>query len=492
MSRAERRAGNHGRGIRRLIRLDRGSPTNEVRVAGTTENGHRAGGLAGPGWVLGRPLPRAAPAGATDESAEHAVERLPRPRPSSRRPRFRALGLGLVAGASDNDPTTVATMVVVGASSTYSLSWLTLLLYPLLGTVLAIAAQVGLASRAGLLVTVRRLYGRRWGIVLLVSVLCVNLITIGADLEAGTAAVGMLLGVDPRWFVLPYTALLAAILLLGRQRGLHRVLKYSIIIFGAYFLAAFLARPDWGAVFRATVMPTLSVRSDYVAGSLAILGTALTSYCYVWEVQQEASGARPTSRLKQARLEAALGMLMAVATFWFILVASGATLGVHHQSAATAEEAAAALQPLAGPLASTLFALGLLSSSVIAVPVLAACSAYLLGEECGWRQGPDLNLSQAPASYAAMVLVILVGAVIALLGLPPIQLLYWASIGGGLATPVGLVLLVLVAGDPRAMGKRRVGRSLLAVGWATAGLISAASALFFWQQIWRLLRSVVW
>jgi Mn2+/Fe2+ NRAMP family transporter len=398
----------------------------------------------------------------------------------------------LVAGASDNDPTTVATMVVAGATSSYALSWLTLLLYPLMGAVLAIAAQVGLATRSGLLGTVRRLYGRRWGLLLLVSVLTVNLITLGADLEAGAAAIGLLFGVNPRWFVLPYTALLAGIMLLGGRRGVQRVLRYSIVIFGAYFVTAFLARPDWGAVIRSTLMPALTVRSDYVEAGLAVLGTTLTSYSYVWEVQQEAAEARPSSRMNQARLEAALGMLVAVATFWFILVASGATLGVHHRTPATAQEAAAALQPLAGPLASHLFALGLLSSSLIAVPVLADSSAYLLGEECRWRQGPGLGPRQAPAFHAATLLAILVGAAVALLGLPPIQLLYWASIAGGLGAPVGLVLLLLVAGDRRAMGRGRVGHSLLAVGWTTAVLITAASVLFLSQQVSRLLPPAPW
>ncbi|HKF77419.1 MAG TPA: divalent metal cation transporter [Candidatus Dormibacteraeota bacterium] len=406
-----------------------------------------------------------------------------------RRPGLLALGPGLIAGASDNDPTTVATMVVVGATTRYSLSWLTLLLYPLLGGVLVIAAQVGQASRSGLLGTVSRLYGRRLGVLLLVSVVVVNLITLGADLQAGAAAIGLLLGVELRWLVLPYTALLIGMLLVGRHRGVERVLKYTVAIFAAYFFAAFLARPDWGAVIRSTLTPALSLRSEYVESGLAILGTTLTSYCYVWEVQREAAEARLASRSRRrcARLEAGLSMLVAVVTFWFILIASGATLGMHHQVAMTAQDAAAGLQPLAGPLASHLFALGLLSSSLIAVPVLADCSAQLVGEQARWEHSPGLGPTQAPAFYGATVLAIVVGAVIALLGLPPIQLLYWASIAGGLATPIGLVLLLLVAGDSRAMGRSRVGKSLLALGWTAAVVIAVVSALFLSQQIRGLL-----
>lgn len=406
--------------------------------------------------------------------------------PADWRLSLRALGPGLVAAGSDNDPTTVATLVVVGAATVYSLSAVVLLLYPMLAGVLIIAAQVGLASRSGLLSTVKRLYGRRWGLLFLISVLSVNLITLAADLEAGAASLGLLFGVDLRWFVIPYAGLLLALLLLGSYRGIQRALKYSMALFAAYVFAAFLAHPDWGAVVRATVAPAISLRPEYVEGALAILGTTLTSYCYVWEVQQEAEERKPTTRMVQARLDAGVGMVVAVVTFWFILIASGATLGVHRHQVTTAVEAAVALQPLAGPLASHLFAAGLLASSMIAVPVLAASGAYLLGEEFNSTRGLDRSAGQAPRFYAGMGLAIVAGAAISLLGLPPIQLLYWASIAGGLGTPVGLVLLLLVAADQRAMRSRPVSRPLLAVGWATTAVITAVSVLFIGQQIVRL------
>lgn len=396
---------------------------------------------------------------------------------------LRGLGPGLVAAGSDNDPTTVATLVVAGATSVYALSWLTLLLYPMLAGIMVIAAQVGLASRSGLLVTVRKLYGLRWGLVLLVSVLSVNIITLAADLEAGAASLGLLFGMDLRWFVVPYAALVLGLLLLASYRGVQRVLKYTLVVFAAYFFAAFFAHPDWNAVLRATVVPALSLRPEHVEAALAILGTTLTSYSYVWEVQQEAEERRPAARLFQARLDAGVGMLVAVATFWFILIASGATLGVHRHPVNTAQEAAEALRPLAGPLTSQLFAIGLLASSLVAIPVLAASSAYLLGEQLDWRRGLDRGPGRAPRFYAAMVVAILIGAVVSLVGLPPIHLLYWASIAGGLGTPVGLVLLLMVAADARAMGESRVRRSLLVAGWATTALITAVSAFFIWQQL---------
>jgi Mn2+/Fe2+ NRAMP family transporter len=396
------------------------------------------------------------------------------------------LGPGLVAAASDNDPTTIAALIVVGANSRYSLSWVVLLLYPMLAGVLLIAGQVGLLSRCGLLLNVKRLYGRRWALLFLVSVLSVNLITLGADLEAGAASLGLMSGIDLRWFVLPYAGLLLALLIFGSYRGIQRTLKYSMALFAAYVFAAFLAHPDWGAVLRATAFPALSLQPDRIEGALAVLGTTLTSYSYVWEVQQEAEERRPRNRTAHVRLDAGVGMLIAVVTFWFIIVASGATLGIHRLPIGTAAEAAAALQPLAGPLASQLFAAGLLASSLIAVPVLAASGAYLLAEARDWTRGLDRGAGQAPQFYLAMAVAIVVGAAISLLGLPPIQLLYWASIAGGIGTPVGLVLLLLVAADERAMGRGPLGRSMLAAGWATTGLITAVSVFFIGQQVVRL------
>ena len=400
---------------------------------------------------------------------------------ASLRPSLRSLGPGLIAAGSDNDPTTVATMVVAGATTTYSLSWLTLLLYPMLAGVLVIAARVGLATRSGLITTVKRRYGR-WSRLLLVSVLVVNLITLAADFEAGAAALGLLLGVDLRWLIALYAALVTALLLFGSRRGVQRVIKYSIALFAAYLFAAVMAHPDWPAVMRATLLPSISLRADYVEAALAILGTTLTSYCYVWQVRQHAEKDGSAGGVLQARLDAALGMLVAVATFWFILIATGATLGVHHHQVATAQEAGAALEPLAGPFASRLFALGLLASSLVAIPVLASTSAYVLGEEFEWARGPD-GAGQPPSFYVATLLTVLAGAGVSLIGLPPIQLLYWASIAGALPTPLGLVLLLLVAADPRAMGSCPVRWPMLALGWGTTGLVTAVGAFYIAQQV---------
>src|SRR5947209_6874614 len=273
--------------------------------------------------------------------------------------RLRQLGPGLVAGAAGNDPTTVATMAVAGAGTGFALSGLTLLVLPMLAAVQAVASHVGLFGRDGFQQLVRCRFGPRWATLLLVSLLAVNALTIGADLEAGAAALGLMLRVPLGWFVVPYAALLYGLLLAGGYDEVQRVLRYAVLAFLGYVAAAVLANPDWYAVLRATFHPPPGPGAGMAQTALAILGTTLTSYAYSWQVQEEAELARPWHEAWVARLDAVLGIAVAVAVSWFILLATGATLGVHHQPVDTAEQAAAALRPLAGPLAAYLFGAGL-------------------------------------------------------------------------------------------------------------------------------------
>jgi Mn2+/Fe2+ NRAMP family transporter len=395
---------------------------------------------------------------------------------------LRALGPGLIAGASDNDPTTVATMAVVGAKTGFALSWLVILVYPMLASVQLIASEVGLAAHSGLQELVRRRFGWRWGLLLLFSVLAVNVLTLGADVEAGSAALSLLFHLPQSWFPVPYAALLLLIMLLGTYDEMEGVLKYVLLIFLAYVAAAFLARPHWDAVLFATVHPQIPHSSDEIAAALAILGTTLTSYAYIWETQGQAEKGRSEAQLRLARWEAGLGMLIAVATFWFILIATGATLGVRHQNIDTADQAAEALRPLAGPMASYLFGIGLLASSLIAVPVLAATSSYLLCQQLGWPAGLSLRISEARRFYAVIAVSLALGAAISLAGIPAISLLFVASVAGGLGTPIGLVFLMLIAHRPSLLGGHRISRPLLVAGWATTLIVTATSVVFLVQQ----------
>ncbi len=393
------------------------------------------------------------------------------------------LGPGVVSGAADVDPTTVATLAVIGAGTVYGLAWLTLLLFPIIAVVQVISTHVGAVGRKDLQTAVTQRYGSlpRW--LLLISILAVTIVTIGADLEGGAAAIGLLTHLDWRWFVLPLSLALLAVLMVGSFDQVQRALKYVLVCLLAYAVAAVLAHPNWGAVARGSLVPHFEWTGTYTAGALSLLGTTVTSYVYVWQTIAQAERGASRVRLRAAKKDAVRGSFFAVAVFWFILIAMGATLGVHHLHANTAADAAQALRPLAGALAGGLFAVGLLASAFVALPVLIATTAYVTGAQLERKRGLSLTVREAPLFYGALVSAAVLGTGVALSGISPIRLLFLAGIIGGIATPIGLGLLLLVAGNDTLMRGQPVRRPLLIAGWIVTTLIAGLSVAFIVQQL---------
>jgi Mn2+/Fe2+ NRAMP family transporter len=390
----------------------------------------------------------------------------------------RAIGPGLVSGAADADPTTVATLAVIGAGTTYGLAWLVLLLFPMIAVVQVISTHVGAVSGRDLQTAIVEGYGSLWRWLLMGSILMVTIITIGADLEGGAAAIGLLTGTDWRWFVFPMSLALLMLLVLGRYHHLQRALKYVLLCLAGYAAAAVLAHPNWAAIARGTLVPRFRISPTYMSDALSLLGTTLTSYVYVWQTIGQVEQRDACLPLRARKLDAVLGSFFATAVFWLILVATGATLGVQHLRADTAGRAAQALRPVAGPLAGDVFALGLLASAVVALPVLMATTAYVTGAQMQWRRGLTMTAREAPQFYAALVAATVLGAGIALSGVSPFRLLFLAGIVGGVATPLGLILLLAAAGNRSLMGGRPISRLWQLSGWLTCLVTSAASLVF--------------
>ncbi len=391
-----------------------------------------------------------------------------------------SVGPELVSAASDNDPTNVGTAVAVGAQTGYQLSWLALLVAPLLAVVLAIAAQLGTVARDDLQSLTLRRYGRGAATVLLVSVVPVNLVTIAADLQAGAAGLGLLAGVDSRWLVAPLGAAVAGLLLAGRYGQVVAVLRYLMIGFAAFGAAAVLGHPDWPRLLTASLVPALSLRPEVAAGGLALLGTTLTSYVYVWEtigrgVEEPADATAQVCR--RARAGAVIGAVFTAVVLWFMLVAAAATLGRHHQSAASAQDAAQALRPLAGAAAADLFAAGLVISALVAVPVLLATTGYVVGAHFNWRRGLSEGVGRARGFYAILVASTALALAVSLAKVSVIGMLVAASVLGGFGTPIGLVLLIGLARDPQVMGPARISRRLAVAGWAVTVIVGGLGLL---------------
>lgn len=392
-------------------------------------------------------------------------------------------GAGIVAGASDNDPTTVATLAVIGSTTTYELGWLALLVIPMLAVIQAIAAQIGAVSKRGLEDCVRSAYGRGWAVAALAALLIVNILTLAADLEGGGAALHLLTHISYVWWLVPLGALTAVVLIFGKYAAIERVLRYAALLFLSYVGAAFFAHPDWGHVLRDSFIPHFDLRPVVVSGALALLGTTLTAYAYVWETIELSEEKPPIQRLGLVQVDAALGIVVAGLTFWFILIATGATLGVHHKTVETAEEAAQALAPIAGPYAQIIFAIGLLASALVAIPVIAATSAYVAAEMFGWRRSLDAKFARARAFYLTLIGCIAISVAIGFAGVRPITLLYYSGIAGGVATPLTMVLMLLVGRNRHLMKSHRISTWLAVCGWCVTAVVSGATLIYLVQTV---------
>ncbi len=405
-------------------------------------------------------------------------------RPLVPKPIWHYFGPGVISGASDNDPTTVASLAVIGSTTIYGLGWLVLLVIPMLAVVQVISAKVGAVTRHGLEFDSRKLQGRAVAALMLLSVLGVTLVTLMADLEGGGAAMQVLTGIDYRWWILPLAALSLAMLIFGTYEKIKRVLLIFPLAFLAYPISAVLAHPDWHAVLVGSLVPHFGRAQDYASGAIALLGTTLTSYAYVWQTIETARERPPLARLGLVQADASLGTVVAGLSFWAIVVATGATLGVHHQTVETADQAAKALVPLAGRYAGVLFVVGLLGSALLAVPVLIATSAYVLNETFDWRSSLDTKWWRGGKFYGSMCSMTLLAALAGLLGMPPIKLLFASSIIGGIGTPITLVIMLLVARNRSIMGKHAIAPWLARAGWAVAGIVTIAAGAYFASLFW--------
>ncbi|MBV8147681.1 MAG: divalent metal cation transporter [Candidatus Eremiobacteraeota bacterium] len=392
-------------------------------------------------------------------------------------------GPGLVSGASACDPTTVASLAVVGATTVYGLAWLVILLLPMLAIVQAIAAHVGAVLQGSLQQAIGRTYGRVAALLTAGAVVVIGVLTLAADVKAGAEGLTLLFGVSFYAFVVPIVVVAGWLLASNSYLRIERILASFTLIFLCYVASAIYARPDWSEVLHSLLVPRLSFSLVWITGAIALLGTTLTSYEYYWESIEVAERRPVLAQVSAFKLDAVLGMLVAGSSFFFILVATAATSGKHHVAIQTAADAAAALKPLAGSWDQVLFGLGFLASAAIAIPVIAATNGYVLAQAFGARAGLGTPLSQAKTFYTVIFGSLVAAAAFALTPIPTIALLYWVSVAAGIATPITLVYTLLVAQNRSAMGGRPIGLALACGGWAVTAVVASASVAFIVQMI---------
>jgi NRAMP (natural resistance-associated macrophage protein)-like metal ion transporter len=405
---------------------------------------------------------------------------------------LKILGPGFISGAADDDPSGIGTYATAGASLGFATLWTALLTFPLMATVQFVCAKIGMVTGRGLAGVLRKHYPRGMLYGAVVALFVANTINVGADLAAVAAAINLL---DPALpisaLILPIALGILALQIWGSYRLIARVFKWLTLALFAYIGSAFFARPDWGAVLQATLIPTIRLDQTFLLTLVAILGTTISPYLFFWQATQEVEeemsmGRTPLWRrrgatdpeLRYAALDVNVGMAFSVLVMYFIMLATAATL---HEAGKTdirsATDAAEALRPLAGDLASILLAVGLIGSGVLAVPILSGSAAYALSEAFGWTYGLDRNPARAKQFYAVIAVATLVGVGIDYLGINPIDALFFTAVINGFVAPPLLVMIMFVSNNRTIMGKRTNSPVTNILGWGAAAVMFVAAGV---------------
>ena len=407
-----------------------------------------------------------------------------------------ALGPGLVTGASDDDPSGIATYSQVGAQFGYGMLWTMLFSYPLMAGIQEISALIGRVTGHGIAGNLRRHYSPVLLYLMIGLVLVANIINLGADIGAMGAAVNLLVG-GP---VLLYAALFAIASVLLETFLLYdryaRVLKWLCLSLFAYVATVFVVHVPWGHALRATVLPSFSWKAAYVTSIVAVLGTTISPYLFFWQAEEEVEieRANPTDRplkensrdaaahLHRIRVDTYAGMGFSNVVAFFIMLTAAAALHYHVPPITdiqTSTDAAKALRPVAGQFAYLLFALGIIGTGLLALPVLAGSAAYAVGEALRWPVGLNRDLLHARGFYGVLAASTFIGLGLNFLHIDPIKALFWSAVINGVVAGPIMILMMLMATNPTIMGRFTLNFRQKLFGWAaTVAMLAAAAALF--------------
>ncbi len=405
---------------------------------------------------------------------------------------LKTLGPGLVTGAADDDPSGIATYSQVGAQFGYALGWTMLFSFPLMAVIQAIAARIGCVTGRGIARNLRRHYAPwilRSAVLLL---LIANIINLGADLGAMGAGLGLIIGGPVQVYALAFALLCVGLEVFLPYARYAAVLKWATLSLFAYVGVAFAAKVPWGTALHYTVVPHLTFDASHAMAVVAVLGTTISPYLFFWQAGQEVEelhrrhvkplciaprNAGP--ELRRIRTDTIIGMGVSNLIALFIIFAAAATLNAHGVTTIeTSAEAAEALRPVAGEFAFALFAIGIIATGMLAVPVLAGSAAYAVAELFGWKEGLSRKPKEAKAFYATIAIATLGGVALNMTPIDPVRALYWAAVVNGLLAAPLMALMMLIATNPRAMGRLTLPRSMVYAGWLATGVMAAASLAF--------------
>jgi NRAMP (natural resistance-associated macrophage protein)-like metal ion transporter len=404
------------------------------------------------------------------------------------------LGPGLITGASDDDPSGIATYSQSGAAFGFAMCWVMLFTFPLMAAIQEISARIGRVTGQGIAGNIRTHYPKWLGTVIVLLLLIANILNLGADLGAMGDALVLLIGGSSHLYVVVFAIGCVLLEVLSRYHNYVSILKWASVTLLAYVATALAVPVPWSEVAWNTLVPNFSLKTDYVVAIVAVLGTTITPYCFFWQSSQEAEDERidpaahplieapdeARSQIRRMRIDTYVGMGFSNLISWFILVTTAATLHAHGvTNITTSAQAADALRPIAGPFTFYVFAAGIIGIGLLAIPVLAGSSAYAVGEALGWTTGLSREPMDAKAFYGAIAVATLIGIGFNFVGIDPMKALFWCAVLNGVVAVPLMVVMMIMAMQTKVMGSFVLPRPLQAMGWLCTAAMAIAVVIMF-------------
>jgi len=382
---------------------------------------------------------------------------------------LKIIGPGFITGAADDDPSGVATYSQTGAKFGLTQLWLSLFTFPFMIVIQQMCGRIGMVTGKGLAGVIRTHYSHPVLYFSVFLLIITNTINIGADLGAMASSAQMLLGLPYILWLFLITGTIILLEIFVTYKAYSKVLKYLALSLAAYIITAFIVKPDWGSILSNTLIPHIALSKDYIFSVVAILGTTISPYLFFWQASQEVEeeiadgeiadmGAKKPrvtkSKVSTMNFDTIVGMFFSQSIMFFIIVTTSATLHANGTlNIDSATQAAEALRPVAGDFAYLIFAIGIIGTGLLAVPVLAGSSAYAVSETVGLKEGLSKKSGLAPGFYLVIAVSTLIGMLINWLGIDPIKALYYSAALNGLSAPPLMILVLLIANNKKIMGE---------------------------------------
>lgn len=407
---------------------------------------------------------------------------------------LKIFGPGLVTGAADDDPSGIATYSSVGAQFGYSMLWTMPLIYPFMAGIQEISARLGRVTGRGVAGNIRHFYPA-WMLYLIVALLLIaNIINIGADIGAMGAAVNLLVGGPTLIYCVLFTVVSVLLEIYISYGTYSAVLKWLTLSLFAYVGTVFVVQVNWTETLKGTFIPNISLKREYLAALVAVLGTTISPYLLFWQSAEEVEqmkSAPGEEALKKApqqapeqfqriKIDTYFGMAISNLIAYFIILTTAVTLHAHGKTdIGTAAQAAEGLRPIAGVFASLLFSLGVIGTGLLALPVLGGSAAYAVGEALGWPVGLERKAMRAKAFYGVLAVATLIGLALNFTKVDPIKALVWAAIINGITAAPVMCFMMLLASKRTVMGKLSLPAYLKILGWAATAIMAIAAVGMF-------------